>query len=121
MADLIGWRPRKRTTSALTASARVLAPTWVDQPEPEGWHEQAWAYRNTVGELRYAEMWLGNSMARARLVAAVREAPGAEPTPLPENHPASQYMAQLAGGVGGQAALLRQFATYLLTPGVGYL
>lgn len=124
MGDLVGFRPgAKRAAAArgFTAAARILANTRVDEPHPEGWHQEAWGYRNTVGEVRYAEMWLGNGMARARLVAATREAPGAEPVPLPETHPASQYMALLAGGVGGQAALLRNFATYLLTPGVGYL
>ena len=30
-------------------------------------------------------------------------------------------MAQLAGGVGGQAALLRSFGVYLTTPGIGLM
>ena len=78
-------------------------------------------YRDTVGELQHAERWLSNGLGRARLVAARQEAPGAEPEPLEESHPASRYIAQLAGGVGGQGALLRGFGPYLLTPGVGYL
>lgn len=121
MGDRLRVRRRPRTFQAVTAAARILQATRNDEPQPEHWHDQAWGYRNITGELRYAEMWLGNSMGRARLIAARRERPGAEPEPLDEAHPASELVARLAGGVGGQAALLRQFATYLLTPGIGYL
>lgn len=106
---------------ALTAAAQILAPTRHDAPKPAMWHPQAWAYRDTTGELQHAERWLSNGLGRARLIAARQEAPGAEPEALDDNHPASQYIAQLAGGVGGQAALLRGFGPYMLTPGVGYL
>jgi hypothetical protein len=106
---------------AMTAAAQILAPNRRDEPKPANWHAEAWAYRDTVGELQHAERWLSNGLGRARLVAGRQEAPGAEPEPLEESHPASQYIAQLAGGVGGQAALLRGFGPYLLTPGIGYL
>jgi hypothetical protein len=122
VADLIHFQPRRRPVGAVaTAASRILSTKVTDAPQPEAWHQQAWDYRNSSGEVRYAEMWLGNTMARARLVAATRERPGAEPTPLDESHPASQYVASLAGGVGGQSALLRAFGIYLTTPGVGYL
>lgn len=77
--------------------------------------------RETTGELRHAETWLGNQMGRSRLFAARRERPGAEPEMLPENHPASVYVDQLAGGVGGQSAILRGFGAYFMTPGIGVL
>jgi hypothetical protein len=107
--------------NAVTAAARILAPTREDAPRPENWHDEAWGYRNTTGELMYAEMWLANSLSRARLVAAKRpKEPGGEPEPI-ENGPAAEAVARLAGGVGGQSALLRAFAPHLMTPGVGYL
>ena len=107
--------------STMTAAAKILAPTRADAPAPEAWHPDAWFMRDNTGELRHAETWLGNSMGQARLVAARRRSPGAEPEILPDNHPAQELMAELAGGVGGQAALLRSWGTYLLTPGVGYM
>lgn len=121
MGDLVRIERRRGPSRALTAAAKILAPTREDEPSPEAWASTAWGYRNTVGEVRYSEMWLGSTMGQAKLVAATRTAPGDDPVPLPETHPASEYMSLLAGGVGGQAALLRAFGTYLLTPGVGYL
>lgn len=126
--DLVRVTPRSRrevraqsVASSLTAAARILPPTLTAAPRPEAWHPDAWFMRDNTGELRHAENWLGNSMGRARLVAAQRRAPGAEPEPLPENHPAQEALAELAGGVGGQAALLRSWGTYMMTPGVGYM
>jgi len=127
VADRLRLRTRQRRRGAgppprsLTASAKILPATRVDAPMPAAWHADAWFMRNNTGELRHAETWLGNSMGGARLIAAKREAPGSEPVPLPDDHPAQVLMAQLAGGVGGQAALLRQWGVYLMTPGVGFM
>ena len=116
MADLL---PRR--VNALTASARVLTATREDEPKSQGWHDEAWEYRNTTGEVRYAEMWLANSLSRVRLVAAKRPTqPGGQPEPVTTG-PAADLVARLAGGVAGQAALNRAFAVHLLTPGIGYL
>jgi hypothetical protein len=71
--------------------------------------------------VRFAELWLANSLSRVRLVAARRPAePGGNPEPVTDG-PAAELVARLAGGVGGQAALNRAFATQLLTPGIGFL
>jgi hypothetical protein len=122
VGDLIRLRKaRPAPVNGMTAAAKILQATVQDAPKPEAWAEDAWHFRDTTGEVRYAEMWLGNNMGRARLFAARRDSPAAEPEPLPDTHPASAYVAQLAGGIGGQSALLRAFATYLMTPGAGYL
>jgi hypothetical protein len=119
VADL--HRPRGAPIKATTAAAKILAPNQLDAPKPETWHDEAWGFRNTTGELMYAELWLANSLSRVRLMAARRpQEPGAEPEPI-ESGPAADAVARLAGGVGGQSALLRSFAAHLLTPGVGYL
>jgi hypothetical protein len=124
VADRISTLPAPAAAApveGLTAAARILAPTREDAPRPESWHDEAWGFRNTTGELVYAEMWLANSLSGARLMAARRPpTPGAEPEPI-EDGPAADAVARFAGGVGGQAALLRSFAAQLLTPGVGYL
>lgn len=113
-------RQPRRAVNATTAAARILAPTHHDAPEPEPWHVEAWAMRDVVGELRFAESWLAAAMGRARLFAAKRPEPGSEPEPI-ETGPAFDLVEKLAGGVGGQSSLLASFASYLLIPGVGYL
>ena len=105
---------------SVTAAARIISATRTDAPRDEPWHDEAWTMRDNTGELRFAEMWLSNALSRSRLFAARRPAPGEEPTPV-ESGPAYDLVAKLAGGVGGQASLLRSWGPYLLTPGIGYL
>lgn len=112
--------PVSGTHRALTAAARILQATPLDAPRTYAWHPEAWAMRDTTGEIRFAEMWLGNTLSRCRLFAAYRPTPDAEPVAL-DNGMAVELVARFAGGVGGQSALLRAFAAHLLTPGVGYL
>lgn len=104
----------------MTASARILQATRQDAPKQLPWQEEAWMMRDLVGELRFAEMWLSNAFSRSRLFAARRPAPGEEPQPV-ETGPAYDLIARLAGGVGGQSALLRAFGSYLLVPGAAYM
>lgn len=108
-----------RPVNASTASAKILQATIRDAPKPEHWHDEAWMFRDTVGEVRFAEMWLSNSLSRVRLIAAERPEEGGEPEPV-EDGPAAEFVARLAGGPGGQSALLRSFGAHLLTPGVAY-
>lgn len=117
MGDRHKWKGGGGVT---TAAAKILQPIRTDAPRPEPWHDEAWGFRNTTGELRFAELWLANSLSRVRLVAAKRPIAGGDPEPV-EDGPAAELVAELAGGVGGQAALLRAFATHLLTPGIAYL
>jgi hypothetical protein len=115
MGDRLG-----RPVKAVTAAAKILRPTIEDAPRDEHWHDEAWAFRDTTGELRFAELWLANSLSRVRLIAAQRPEPGSEPEPITSG-PAADLVAELAGGPGGQSALLRSFAPQLFIPGVGYL
>jgi hypothetical protein len=112
-------RHRRDRRAAITASAKILQPVREDTPRKMGWHDEAWSFRDSVGELRFAELWLGNAFSRSRLIAARRPAPGEEPQPV-ENGPAHDLVARLAGGVGGQSALLRSYAPFLMIPGIGY-
>jgi hypothetical protein len=116
----VGDRHRRDRRQAVTASARILQPVREDNPKKLQWHDEAWGFRDTVGELRFAEMWLGNAFSRSRLIAARRPSPGEEPQPV-EDGPAYDLVGRLAGGVGGQSALLRNFAPFLMIPGIGYL
>lgn len=113
-------RPLPRRVNALTAASRILQPTRGDEPRPMDWHDEAWSMRDTVGELRFAEMWLSNAFSRSRIFAARRPEPGQEPEPV-ETGPAYELVARLAGGPGGQSALMRSFGPFMMVPGVGYL
>ena len=99
----MGDRHHQPVRPAITASARILQPVSQDTPKKQPWHDDAWGFRDVVGELRFAEMWLGNAFSRSRLIAARRPAPGEEPQPV-DSGPAFDAVARLANGVGGQAA-----------------
>lgn len=122
MGDLVRRRRELVSSSppAFTAASRLLAPTIRDAPRAESWHAEAWAHRRTTGEVRFAELWLANSMAQGKLIAAYRPDPKADPVPI-EDGPAAELMAALGSGPGGVAAINSAFATQLLTPGVAYL
>lgn len=113
-------RNRRRGIQGVTAAAKILQANRDDAPKPLPWHEEAWGFRDVTGELRFAELWLGNSLSRVKLIAAKRPEPGAQPVPVTDG-PAAELVADLAGGPGGQAALNRAFAAQLMTPGVAYL
>lgn len=49
---------------------------------PAPWQQDAWVYRDAVGEVRYALDWLANIMSRLRVVLAVVVDPTQPPVPL---------------------------------------
>jgi hypothetical protein len=105
---------------SLVASAELLKPLRANVARAENWMEEAWERWDDTPELRSAGGWYGNALSRARLVLATRGAPGDDPTPLPDDHPAQQLLRQL-GSQEGQSQLLAEFAPHLLVPGIGYL
>jgi hypothetical protein len=84
------------------------------------WQQEAWNFYRTLGELHFAvHDWLGSCMSRVRLVAAVVR-PGEDPSPIVDG-PVAQLVAGLAGGIGGQSAMLERMAVHLSVPGDTYL
>jgi hypothetical protein len=58
------------------------------QQARQPWQLEAWAYRRSLGELRYATSYLGNSASRMRLMPAVYMEGQSEPTELTINNAA---------------------------------
>lgn len=52
------------------------------------WQEDAWTYRDEVGELRYALQFLSNVCRRMRLYPALASPAGVDPTPIGDIDPA---------------------------------
>lgn len=73
---------------ALTASASRLDLTAgvsnATRRVRDGWQDQAWAYRDDIGEIRYATTFLANVASRMRLFPAVATAEGDDPVPVDE-------------------------------------
>lgn len=84
----------------------------------EGWQTEAWAYWETVGELRYVSTWIGNVLSRARLTCAHRE--GRMLVPLADG-PGAEAMEELYGGPQGQAEMLQGLGVHMTVAGEAYI
>lgn len=106
---------------ALRAAAEPVIGTRADDPKKleQPWQEEAWAFYDESGPLRYAATWISNLISRARLQAA-KVTPGGEPEPITSG-PAADAVEALAGGIDGQSAMLKEFGVQLTVPGIGYL
>jgi hypothetical protein len=122
--------PKVETLRALTADAVVvsdLAPLGDGSPqqrqiyhEPAEWQREVWDFYDSLGEFRQGVQWKANMLSRVRLVAAKR-GPGSEDPEIVTSGLAAELVAELAGGIGGQAALMSSFSTYFDVPGECYL
>lgn len=113
--------PAPQVPEAVTAAATVVPKPQSPFLKPvESWQMQAWDYYDSLGEFNYGVTWLANMMSRVRFRAAKLEPGMDEPVITNEGVPA-QLVADLAGGVGGQAQLMRGLAVQLSVPGDGYL
>ena len=86
-----GWaHDGKRQQRALLASATTLmSPAGANRNEAkrltklrQPWQEDAWAYRDAIGELRYATTYLGNALRKIKLVPSCYVEGELEPLPL---------------------------------------
>ncbi|MFB7496078.1 hypothetical protein ACFC09_15525 [Streptomyces sp. NPDC056161] len=87
----------------------------------QGWQERAWAFYDTTPEVRFAAQWVSGAMNAATLYAGRRADDGKTIEPVPDNHPAAQIVAQIAGGPEGQAQLLSAMGPHLVVPGEGWI
>jgi hypothetical protein len=116
--------PRVLVASAAVMTGPNRSKAKVDTAD---WQKQAWAFYDTVGELRFGASWIANALSRVNLVAAVPPAAlGDEPVAVDlEVSPGlAAYVALvegIAGGSAGQGQLLGATARLLTVPGVGYV
>lgn len=108
--------------NALTAAAKILTGTRLDDPDRirRGWQDEAWSFYDEGGPLSYAVTWVSHLLSKARLFAGRRASPGDNPEII-EFGPAVDAVSALAGGVDGQSAMLRSLAIQLTIPGIAYL
>lgn len=87
-------------------------------PVTQGWQEQAWSYYGDgdTPEVGFAANWIGNAMGHAVLFAGHRM-PDGSVEPLPDEHPASEAVASIAGGPAGQAQMLTESGVHLVVAG----
>lgn len=128
-------RRRKPKWNSLVAAAQVMvspnaAVRRASVGGGETWQRDAWAYYDTVGELRFGVNWISNGLSRVNLVAAMPPlGPGDEPTPIDGDDPratsvqerAAEIVATIAGGAGGQGQMLAAFGVHLSVSGVAWL
>lgn len=112
-------------TSLSAAAARYVERktqrgTTISTGGSTGWQSRAWDMYDTVPEVRFAASWIANAMSGARLFAGYRDDDGTI-QPAPNNHPAAEAVARIAGGPDGQAAMLADFGRYLVVPGEGWI
>jgi hypothetical protein len=111
--------------NALVASAEVLTGSRIDPPQVLDWQLRGWHFYGSVGEYRRGIDWIAQAASRCRLIAAERPE-GVNDSPVPvESGVAVQAMAEFAGGIGGQSALIAAAAVQLGVVGevfiVGYI
>jgi hypothetical protein len=109
---------------AIVAASRPLMGSRGEDParNRSDWQNEAWDfYDGPDGEaLRYGISWVANLVSKAKLRAA-RVVSGETDPEIIEEGPAADAVEELAGGVDGQAQLLRAFAVQLAVAGIGYL
>lgn len=84
---LIDWlRPTRSDGLVITAAAQRIdlgdRSEAARRYQAAPWQQDAWVYRDAVGELRYGLDWLANIMSRLRVVLAVIVDPTQPPVPL---------------------------------------
>lgn len=104
----------------LVASAAVLTTARYNNPKYSSVQDQLWGYYYTLEEFSAAVNWKSNALSRVRLLAAEYIPGGDEPLPISEG-PAAEAVARLAGGIGGQAQLMKLMGVHFNVPGEGWL
>ncbi len=104
----------------VTASAAVIPPRRMHDPEYTSEQDQLWDYYQRLEEFSAAVNWKANAISRVRLIAAEFMPGGDEPMPITEG-PIADLVARFAGGIGGQSQILGETAIHLNVPGEGWL
>jgi hypothetical protein len=122
MPDSLRLPARMRPRALTAAATQVTADTWRSGQffGNRPWQEEAWGFRDTLGEFSQAVDWEARAMSRVRLGAAEVVPGGDEPEMLSDG-PAAQLMEDFCGGPPGHAAFLAAITPQLVVPGEGWL
>jgi len=119
------WRTKPQPDAdALTAAATIVAaPRGPLMKTDESWQREAWEFFDQLGEFNTGVNWLSSMMSRVRFRAALLDPDLDEPSisDVKSSDLAATLMRDLAGGVGGQAQMIKGLVTQLSVPGEGYL
>lgn len=119
------WRNKPQPDAkALTAAATIVAaPKGPLMKTDDSWQRESWEFFDQLGEFNTGVTWLSQMMSRVRFRAAKLSPDLDEPSisDVKPNDLAATLMRDLAGGVGGQAQMIRGLVTQLSVPGEGYL
>jgi hypothetical protein len=122
MPDSLRLPARMRPRALTAASAQITPDTWRSGQffGNRPWQEEAWGFRDTLGEFSQAVDWEARAMSRIRLGAA-EVIPGGDEPEMLEDGPASQLMQDFCGGPPGHSAFLAAITPQLVVPGEGWL
>jgi hypothetical protein len=122
MPDSLRLPARARPKALVAASASYTPQEWRSGQfyGNRPWQEEAWGFRDSLGEFNQAVDWQSRAMSRVRLTAAEMVPGGDEPEPLTDG-PAAQLMQDFCGGAPGHSAFLKAITPQLLVPGEGWL
>jgi hypothetical protein len=106
--------------NALVASAKILNEIKRPLIQYEAWQDEGWNYYDNLGEYAYAVTWKSEALSRVRLRAAKISLETDEPE-FVDVGDVAELVNKLAGGVGGQAAMMKALSVHLDVPGKGYV
>lgn len=114
--------PETEPANSLVASAASVtrdgSSAFTKKRGLQAWQSEAWAFYDSIGELRAAANWIGNALSRIRLVIKHKDSEGS--STLKEGL-AVDALAGLFGGESGQSQMLEALGIHLTVPGEAYL
>lgn len=124
--------PHRQHSAVVTASAARVVPTTARAAgrNRQKWQRDAWVYRDSVPEVRYAHNFQGNASAQVRMFAAELGQDGEEPIdfdsdlctiPPPVREAARACLDRLTGNAAGHGVILSPVVQNFETVGECYL
>lgn len=114
-----GFVKRIMSAAARYTQTRLRNP-FTDHAPNTSWQERAWDHYDHSPEVRFAAGWVANAMSKATLYAGRRNTDGSV-DPAPDDHPAAEIVASIAGGPAGQSQFLADFGPHLVVAGEGWV
>ncbi len=104
--------------SLIASAAKISRDSYRIRVNQQGWQAQAWAFYDTVGELRFAAGWIGAAMSRVELI--VQEQVDGAMIDVTEG-PARDALDMLFEGKTGQSGMMSRLGIQLTVPGESFV